>query len=90
MWKRHLANLIGKTTDRHLLAFFVDDYGAIINDSVSAQQHIARGGFNVERSRFTRFDALEDNDDMDALFGVLTSFRDIRGNHVAWTPWPWR
>lgn len=86
MWKRHLANLIGKTTDRHLLAFFVDDYGAIINDSVSAQQHIARGGFNVERSRFTRFDALEDNDDMDALFGVLTSFRDIRGNHVAWTP----
>lgn len=86
MWKRHLANLIGKTTDRHLLAFFVDDYGAIINNSVAAQQRIVHGGLDVERSRFAHFDALEDNNDMDALFGVLTSFRDIRGNHVAWTP----
>ena len=86
MIKRHLSNILGKTTDRHLLAFFIDDYGAIINHSKEAQMKMFADGYNINKSRFTQYDCLETNEDMEALFDVLTFFTDINGKNVSWTP----
>lgn len=86
MWKRHLSNILGKNTKRHLLAFFVDDYGAIINNSIESQKQFLKAGGDLGSSRFAKYDTLETNEDLESLFTVLSSFKDINGNHVAWTP----
>lgn len=86
MIKRHLSNVLGKTTNRHLLAFFIDDYGAIINHSKEAQTKMSVEGYNIGKSRFTQYDCLETNEDMEALFEILMSFTDIHGRNVSWTP----
>lgn len=86
MIRRHISNIFGKTIKRRLLAFFVDDYGAIVNTNLDHQLAFISSGGILGNGRFARFDALETNDDMEALFDVLTSFKDINGNNVAWTP----
>lgn len=86
MFRRHISNILGKTTNRHLLAFFIDDYGAVINDSSESQKKIASLGYDLTKNRFTQFDALETDDDIDGLFEVLSSFTDINGNNAVWTP----
>lgn len=86
MWKRHLSNVLGKTTKRRLLSFFVDDYGAVINSNISNQNLFLSRGGKLGSNRFSKFDTLETNEDLEALFDVLTSFKDINGNYVAWTP----
>ena len=86
MWKRHLSNLLGKTINRHLLAFFVDDYGAIINNSITSQKQFLKYGGDLGSIRFSKYDSLETNEDLEALFDVLASFKDINGRYVAWTP----
>lgn len=86
MITRHISNIIGPTTKRHLLAFFVDDYGAINTASKEALIKMSERGYNTNTSRFVKYDTLEDNDDLEILFNTLTSFKDINGNNVVWTP----
>lgn len=86
MWKRHLSNILGKTTKRHLLAFFVDDYGAIINNDIISQKQFLKAGGDLGSSRFSKYDTLETNEDLEALFDVLSSYKDINGRYIAWTP----
>lgn len=86
MIKRHIANILGKTSNRHLLAFFVDDYGAIVNRSKDRQSAFLKAGGSLVNSRFCTNDCLETNEDLESLFDVLTSFKDIHGNNVVWTP----
>lgn len=86
MYRRHISNILGKTTKRHLLAFFVDDYGAIINSNQKHQKQFLLAGGDFGNSRFSKYDTLETNADLGALFDVLSSFKDINGHHVAWTP----
>lgn len=78
--------MLGKTTKRHLLAFFADDYGAIVNNDLKHQMEFLSEGGLLGEGRFARYDALETNDDLTALFDVLSSFKDINGRNVAWTP----
>lgn len=86
MIKRHLSNILGQTTKRHLLAFLVDDYGAINTASKKALEQMAIRGYPINKSRFVQYDTLEDNSDIEILFDTLTSFKDINGQNVIWTP----
>ena len=86
MIRRHIANILGKTTNRHLLAFFVDDYGAIVNKTKKRKESFLKAGGSLMNDRFFTIDCLETNEDIEALYDVLTSFKDIQGKNVAWTP----
>lgn len=76
----------GFRTTRKLIAFVVDDYGSIRISSRDSYENLVRYGLRLESSRFTRFDTLESNNDLEQLFEVLTSFRDHVGNYPAFTP----
>ena len=44
-----------------------------------------RVGFNLDNTSFYQYDALECNDDLTELFGVLSHHKDFRGNHPVFT-----
>ncbi|KAB1063547.1 hypothetical protein [Salibacter halophilus] len=81
----HLKNLPGWRTKRKLVVISVDDYGNVRLDSKKARENMDKAGLKVH-SRFDAYDTLETRDDLGALFEVLTSVKDKKGNHAVFTP----
>ena len=89
MWvndaKRFLApyyrNWGGWRTRRKLLVIESDDWGSIRMPSRAVYERCLRAGYPVDQTWFERYDSLLSEDDLELLFGVLTSFRDSRGQH---------
>jgi hypothetical protein len=78
---RNLINLAGKRTKRKLVVIESDDWGSIRIPSKEVYELFVSKGYGVENSAYNKYDALESNDDLTALFEVLESFKDI--NHRA-------
>ncbi len=81
----YLKNLIGWRTKRKILAFFVDDYGNVRIDSEEARRKMAEAGLR-NAGRFDDYDALESRQDLEQLYEVLSSVRDLKGRHAVFTP----
>jgi hypothetical protein len=81
----HLKNIPGWRTNRKIIVFSVDDYGNIRIASKEARLRLILKGLNLSGNRFDQYDALEDSNDLEALFGALTSVKDSRGNHATFT-----
>ncbi len=43
-------------------------------------------GLELDRSNFTKYDALESNSDLEALFQLLRNHKDYTGWHPVFTP----
>lgn len=82
--KQDLKNLPGWRTRRKLLVFSVDDYGNVRLDSGKAREDLDRAGLKA-LSRFDAYDTLETREDLEMLFGVLESFRDVHGRPARFT-----
>ncbi len=76
-----MYNLLGWKTNRKLVIFTSDDWGSIRLISAAQRASLIADGFNMSASRFNKFDALETDDDLNALFNVLRKFKDIKGNY---------
>ena len=68
-------------TDRKLIVLISDDWGGIRVGSKNSQSNLSDMGIPMFSNRFDRYDTLENNDDMERLFNVLTSHQDLKGNH---------
>lgn len=68
-------------TDRKLIVILSDDWGGIRVASQKSQMKLSAIGMPMDTSRFNLYDSLENNDDMQRLFDVLTSHKDAKGNH---------
>lgn len=79
-------NLLGWKTDRKLVLISADDYGNVRIRSEADLNSLRNTGFNIG-SRFDFFDALETRSDLEALYGVLTSVKDVHGNSAVFTPY---
>jgi hypothetical protein len=77
--KQDIKNIIGWRTKRKLVVFSVDDYGNIRIDSKLARQNLDAAGIKCH-NRFDKYDTLENTADLDALFQVLDSVKDAKGN----------
>lgn len=53
--------------------------------SSRAYNELLKAGFPLEKRPFERYDTLESQDDLNALFEVLTLFKDDHGNHPVLT-----
>jgi hypothetical protein len=82
----YLKNIPGKRTNRKLVAFAIDDFGNIMLASKQARENLRAAGLNVEESRFTLLDGLENADDLAKLFEVLHSVKDQHGHPAVFTP----
>ncbi len=83
--KRNLKNSIGWKTNRKIVVFSVDDYGNVRLASEEARKKIDQSGFKAS-GWFDKFDSLENREDLEMLFDVLTSVKDVNGKHAVFTP----
>ncbi len=77
---RNLLNIPGWRTDRRIVVIESDDWGTIRMASKEAYNYFMSIGYPVDKCPYNRFDALESNDDLELLFEVLTSVKDVNGN----------
>lgn len=77
--------LRGFHTDRKLLVIESDDWGSIRMPSRKTFDHLLSAGDNPQKDAFLSNDCLESESDLLALFDVLRSVKDIKGNHAAIT-----
>lgn len=81
----HIKNTIGWRTRRKLVVISVDDYGNVRLDSKDARRKMDKAGLKIH-SRFDAFDTLENREDLEALFEVLSSVKDKNDNPAVFTP----
>lgn len=81
----HLGNIPGWHTDRRIIVFESDDWGSIRMPSKDAFHALGKAGIHLNKDPYSRFDALESNNDLLSLFDVLTGFKDTIGNHPVFT-----
>lgn len=88
-FKRYLSNLIGWQTDRKILVIESDDWGSLRMSSLVKFNKLKNAGVPLDSgdtSRYNKFDNLENEDDLNALFDKLIKFKDRNGNNLAFTP----
>jgi hypothetical protein len=73
-----LANFRGWRTNRQLIVFESDDWGAIRVRDAATLQAMAKMGLRLPRSAHDHFDCLECRSDLDSLFNVLDANRSRR------------
>ncbi len=81
----HVKNIVGKRSPQKYVAIAIDDYGNIRTHSNEAIKKMLSKGLK-SHSRFDDLDHLETREDLEALYDVLTSVKDSKGNHAIWSP----
>ncbi len=85
MYKRKLAriytNLRGWKTKRKILVIESDDWGSIRMPSKEVYDKCLKAGYPVDKRPYERYDSLASEDDLELLFDLLSSFKDMNGNH---------
>ena len=67
-----------------MLVISVDDYGNVRLASKKAREALDSSGLNV-LSRFDAYDTLETREDLEMLYDVLNSYKDINGRSAVFT-----
>lgn len=80
-----LKNIPGWKTSRKIVVFSVDDYGNIRIASNQAKENLKKAGLKLEGNRFDEFDALENREDLTALYETLTTVKDKNNRHAVFT-----
>lgn len=75
----------GWMTNRKIVVFESDDWGSIRMPSRDVFDKMLKSGIKVDQCPYNRFDSLESEEDMDALFQVLRRYKDKNGRHPIFT-----
>ena len=84
----HLKNIIGKSLTKKYLIIESDDWGSIRMPSQESFNRLSAAGVNLgsgESARYNLTDTLASAEDFEALFQVLSKFKDHVGNHPVFT-----
>jgi hypothetical protein len=84
--RKNLSNVIGWQTDRKIIVFESDDWGSVRTRSKRDYDAMLAKGLNVDRSHFTKYDALESNLDLENFFALLFKYKDSSGRCAVFTP----
>ena len=77
----NLYNSKGWSTDKKYIVFESDDWGSIRTSSLDAYQKLMKAGEPLDKDPFTKYDALESEEDLEALFEELYKHKDKNGRH---------
>ena len=83
--KEFYVRIRGFHTNRKLVVFESDDWGSIRMPSRAVFDKLKEMGDNPEDDVFLSNDSLEDESDLKALFEVLSSVSDSKGNPPVFT-----
>lgn len=82
---RNVINIPGWSTKRKIVVIESDDWGSIRMSSKKDRDELILAGFDFSNQPFNRYDALESNDDLTALYQVLKKHKDATGRHPVFT-----
>lgn len=75
---RHLTNIPGWRTNRKIVVFESDDWGAIRMPSVKIREKLIHEGVPLGSSQYNKVDTLENREDLSILFELLQGFNDFK------------
>lgn len=81
----NFINIPGWHTNRKIVVIESDDWGSIRMPSKAVYEHLLSEGVRVDKDPYCRFDSLASEEDLTALFDVLTTVRDKNGRHAVIT-----
>lgn len=84
--RKNLANAMGWRTNRKILVIESDDWGSVRIKDKAAYTALQRKGLNVDRIHYDSLESLESNEDLERLFDLLLSIKDVHGNNLKLTP----
>jgi hypothetical protein len=84
--RKNLSNVLGWRTKRKIVVIESDDWGSIRTRSKEDYNSMLLKGLEVDRSNFTKYDALESNIDLENLFEILGKHKDSQGRSAVFTP----
>ncbi|MDD3771859.1 MAG: polysaccharide (de)acetylase [Weeksellaceae bacterium] len=83
--KNYLAiinrNLRGWRTNRKIVVIESDDWGSIRMPSKEVYDICLKAGYRVDLNPYERYDSLASKEDLELLFDLLLSFKDVNGKH---------
>ena len=82
---RNLINIPGWHSKRKIVVIESDDWGSIRMASKDAYNNFFTKGLPVDKCPYNSYDALECNEDLESLFEVLGSVKDLNGNPAVLT-----
>ena len=86
--KRTFSNLLGWRINRRIIVFESDDWGSIRMPSRRIYEKLLKAGLNLNGGdglRYSLYDAIESSSDLELLFELLYTFRDINNIPVVFT-----
>lgn len=78
---KHYINLRGWKTKRKIVVIESDDWGSIRMPSKEVVDLFKSKNYSLDKNKFTQFDGLEKQVDLEELFKVLESHKDKIGNN---------
>jgi len=85
-FRRTISNIPGWRTQRKILVIESDDWGSVRIRDKKAYEALKRKGLNVDAIHYDSVESLESNEDLERLFDLLLSFKDINGKFPIFTP----
>lgn len=82
---RNLLNIPGWRTSRKIVVLESDDWGSVRMPSKEVYDKFLFYGIRVDKDPYCRYDSLATSEDLEALFEVLTSVKDMNGRHALLT-----
>lgn len=78
---RNWINIPGWHTKRKIVVIESDDWGSIRMPSKDIYKQFLQKGIRVDNDPYCKYDSLATPEDLEALFEVLSSFKDKNGNN---------
>lgn len=82
--RTHLINLMGKKMPK-IVVIESDDWGSIRMPNREVYDTLVKKGFDFSDQPYERVDSIATEDDLTALFQVLSKYKDQQGNHPVFT-----
>jgi len=82
---KNYINAIGWRSNQKYVLIESDDWGAIRMPSRKVYNHLIQHNISVDKLHIDKYDSVESEDDLKALFHSLEKFRDKNGNHPVLT-----
>ncbi len=83
---RIISNIPGFSIPKKILVFESDDWGSVRIKDKEAFNLLNEKGLNVSDKHYDSVESLESKIDLEELFELLLSFKDLNGNSAVFTP----
>jgi hypothetical protein len=84
--RKNFSNIPGWRTERKIIVLESDDWGSVRIRDKSAYDALKKKGLNVEAIHYDSVETIESNTDLEHLFELLSSFKDINNKSAVFTP----